>query len=123
VDKVQRVAYQKWKGDLPESYKMKLTGTELNDLRIYAESFSNTLGRKLALSKETRTPCLVPYDACEGDNIVIIQGCQIPFILRRRDDGDGKGEYFRIVGCAYVHGIMDGETVGDGSDVRDIEIW
>lgn len=123
VDRIMRVAYKKWKGDLPESYTLDLTGTELNDLRIYAESFSNTLGRKLALSKEMRTPCVVPYDACEGDNIVIIQGCQIPFVLRRRNDGDGKGEYFRIVGCAYVHGIMDGETVGDGSDVRDIEIW
>ena len=63
----------------------------------------------------------LPADARIGDCIVIIQGCEIPFILRRKVDE--KGDYFRIVGCAYVHGVMDGELVDTESwQMQDIEI-
>ncbi|KAI1625347.1 heterokaryon incompatibility protein-domain-containing protein [Exophiala viscosa] len=120
VDKVVRIAHKKWKGILPKSQKIYLSGTELNDLHIHGESWVHALGRKLALGQHRKTPCLVPHSARKHDKIVIIQGCEIPFILRAYKDE--KGEYFRIVGCAYVHGIMDGEAVGDGSHCRDIEI-
>lgn len=120
VDKVIRIAHKKWKGVLPPSYTEFLSDTELNDLHVHGESWAHALGRKLALSNETKSPCLIPHDARKEDKIVIIQGCQIPFIMRANEDE--KGEYFRIVGCAYVHGIMDGEAIGDGSNCRDIEI-
>lgn len=43
-------------------------------------------------------------------------------MLRR--NVDEKGEYFRIVGSVYVHGIMDGEAVQQGGWVsEDLEIW
>lgn len=38
------------------------------------------------------------------DSIVLLRGCTIPMILRRREGG------WRVVGEAYVHGIMDGEA-------------
>lgn len=118
VDMVVRIAYQKWTGELPESYTRQLTATELNYLRTYGESFAHATGRKLALTKTRMAPCLVPRGARVGDEIVIVQGCEIPFVMRR----DADGEYFRIVGCVYVHGAMDGEAVGDGSSMRDIKI-
>ncbi|KAK4948748.1 hypothetical protein LTR10_012753 [Elasticomyces elasticus] len=120
VEKVVRNRYKSSMGTLPESYKEDLSDTEADDLRIYSESFTFTLGHKLALSTEMETPCLVPHNAREHDKIVIVQGCQIPFILRTYYDE--KGEYYRIVGCVYVHGIMDGEAIGDGSNCMDIEI-
>ena len=63
----------------------------------------------------------MPKEAEVGDFIVIIQGCQIPFVLRRRMDN--KGVFYRIVGCVYVSGIMDGEAVEQGcSEPEKIEI-
>ncbi len=41
--------------------------------------------------------CLVP-----GDEIGLQNGARTPFILPRRDAGEG----YRTVGEAYVHGIM-----------------
>jgi hypothetical protein len=38
-----------------------------------------------------------------GNSIVLIQGASVPIILRRCE-----GDY-RVIGEAYVHGIMDGE--------------
>lgn len=92
------------------------------DASVFGESLKYPCGRRLALTKRSRVSCLIPRDAREGDHIVVIYGCPIPFILRRKVDENG--ESFRIVGCAYVHGIMDGEAVeGEGSAaVRDIEI-
>ncbi|KAJ9605444.1 hypothetical protein H2200_010101 [Cladophialophora chaetospira] len=99
----------------------RLTSEQIRHVRVYGESLKFALGRKLALTKGSRASCLVPGDARVGDSIVVVQGCQIPFIFRKKTDD--KGEYFRIVGCAYVHGIMDGEIVETGSvDVRDIEV-
>ncbi|KAI0454258.1 heterokaryon incompatibility protein-domain-containing protein [Xylaria acuta] len=44
--------------------------------------------------------------ACRvGDLVCILFGGEVPFILRRK-----KG-YFQFVGDAYVHGIMEGETM------------
>lgn len=47
----------------------------------------------------------------EGDTITIIPGCRLPLILRplaRAEDGTPR---FKIVGEAYVFGIMNGEAI------------
>jgi hypothetical protein len=44
-------------------------------------------------------------NTCEtGDVICVICGCSTPIVLRRKKNA------FRVVGEAYVHGIMDGEA-------------
>ncbi|EXJ93139.1 hypothetical protein A1O3_01696 [Capronia epimyces CBS 606.96] len=162
VDAVVRLAYDKWTGALPPEHTVPLDPVQLSHMRVYGESMAHALGRKLALTRQNRLPCMAPSHATTGDLVVVIQGCEIPFILRRRTGpgpGPGTGtsttstpdvqgcsphdhdhdqhqhqhqhqhlggrqeptETFRIVGCAYVHGIMDGETV-EGADVRDLEI-
>ena len=40
------------------------------------------------------------------DHVCVLRGGVVPFILRKRNDG-----YWGLVGEAYVHGIMNGETV------------
>ena len=37
-----------------------------------------------------------------GDHISVLAGSQVPFMLR------SSGDQFKVVGEAYVHGIMDG---------------
>jgi hypothetical protein len=99
----------------------RFSEVEISDVRAYGESVKFTLGRKLGLTRTRRTSALLPRDALAGDAIVVLQGCQIPFLLRRSTDA--HGEYFRIVGCVYVCGIMDGEAIdGCGAEARTIEI-
>jgi hypothetical protein len=43
-----------------------------------------------------------------GDRVAVIYGCQYPFLLR--DAGDGT---YTIIGDCYIHGLMDGEALGD----------
>jgi hypothetical protein len=40
-----------------------------------------------------------------GDFVCVIFGCSVPVILRKVRD------HFRVVGEAYVHGLMDGQAV------------
>ena len=56
--------------------------------------------------------------AQQGDQIWILPGTNSPFILRPADNGQ-----FRLVGEAYVHGIMQGEAAMNVSlKFRDIEL-
>jgi hypothetical protein len=48
---------------------------------------------------------LGPSSLCADDIVVILRGGDVPFIMRR------SGEFYRLVGPAYVHGMMDGEGV------------
>ncbi|KAH8765275.1 heterokaryon incompatibility protein-domain-containing protein [Hyaloscypha sp. PMI_1271] len=41
-----------------------------------------------------------------GDAVAVVIGCQVPFVLRK-----SMGERYKIIGEAYVDGIMDGEAV------------
>ncbi|KAI1325428.1 hypothetical protein F5Y16DRAFT_264381 [Xylariaceae sp. FL0255] len=52
-----------------------------------------------------------------GDKVAIIYGGDFPFLLR--DAGDGT---YKIVGDCYIHGLMDGEALGDEFEEVDIVI-
>ncbi|KAL2193330.1 heterokaryon incompatibility protein-domain-containing protein [Corynascus similis CBS 632.67] len=49
--------------------------------------------------------CFLPGAAKEGDAIALLEGGRVPFVLRSA--GEGK---WRLIGEAYVHGIMEGEA-------------
>ena len=51
--------------------------------------------------------CLVPDEAEIDDVITLLDGCQVPFLLRQ-----SRGK-FRLIGDCYVHGIMYGEALND----------
>ena len=48
---------------------------------------------------------LAPAATRAGDFVAIVPGCDVPLVLRP------EGNCFRILGEAYVHGIMSGEIV------------
>ncbi|KAL7896603.1 heterokaryon incompatibility domain-containing protein [Trichoderma sp. TUCIM 5745] len=50
---------------------------------------------------------LAPKEAEDGDLVCILFGCTVPVILRPIED---LGLY-KLIGEAYVHGVMDGEAV------------
>jgi hypothetical protein len=48
---------------------------------------------------------LVPTAARAGNIIVVVPGCDMPLVLRQ------DGEWFRVLGEAHVHRIMEGEVL------------
>ncbi|KAG9256000.1 heterokaryon incompatibility protein-domain-containing protein [Emericellopsis atlantica] len=64
----------------------------------------------------------VPYDAEKQDIVVMLEGFNAPFVLRKTSV---EGEY-QLVGDCYVHGVMDGELLRKaeeaGVQLRDDQV-
>jgi hypothetical protein len=95
------------------------------------------LGRRLCITKSGYIgmvpPLSVQYNGkVKGDVVCIVQGGQVPLILRPIPMDDlaapstsvgAERQRFRLVGEAYIHGIMDGEQArweGGGNTEDDI---
>jgi hypothetical protein len=48
----------------------------------------------------------VPEHAAVSDSVCILHGSQVPYVLRRQEDGT-----YVVIGECYVHGIMHGEAL------------
>ncbi|KIW25724.1 uncharacterized protein PV07_08879 [Cladophialophora immunda] len=72
---------------------------------MLSESFRYSFGRRLALTEKMCLTCCVPRETEDADLVCILLGCPTPFVLRRVQN------HYRIVGCCYVHGFMDGEAL------------
>ena len=71
--------------------------------------------RRFGLTEDGKK-CLVPMSAKSGDKVWVIRGCPTPFVFRKR------GENWRLVGSAYVHGVMNGEALRNPEDEQDIGV-
>lgn len=61
---------------------------------------------------------LGPSGMKEGDEVCIVLGAHVPFVLRYK-----KKNRLQFIGEAYVHGIMHGEAVrSEGLSEEDIEL-
>jgi hypothetical protein len=60
-------------------------------------------------------------EAQEGDEIAILFGAPVPFVLRR----DREHNHFLLIGECYVSSIMEGEAMKnlDESKVEDLWLW
>ncbi|KAI1194360.1 HET-domain-containing protein [Nemania serpens] len=75
----------------------------LEDPQGYANISRAVAGRRFAITDQAYVG-LVPDTARDGDKICILQGCNVPYVLRP------AGEHYRLMGDAYMHGIMLGEA-------------
>lgn len=71
---------------------------------------------------------MITEDTIEGDIIAIVHGSFFPIILRRMDEeskrmlcGLEDMTAWRMIGTAYVHGIMAGEAWNDIEDGKRTE--
>jgi hypothetical protein len=74
-------------------------------IRLGSEIIGKSLGR-LPFITEKGHLVLTSEHVQRGDVIAVIQGVQVPFILRRQQE-----DKYQIINEAYVDGIMDGEAV------------
>ncbi|KAJ4290840.1 hypothetical protein N0V90_010035 [Kalmusia sp. IMI 367209] len=54
---------------------------------------------------------MVPQLSQIGDYVCLIYGFEVPYVLRRSSE-----EKYKLVGDAYIHGIMDGQALVEGTD-------
>ncbi|KAF3802183.1 hypothetical protein GCG54_00012429 [Colletotrichum gloeosporioides] len=50
-----------------------------------------------------------------GDELFLIQGCSVPLVLRKKENG----KLYELIGDSIVHGLMDGQGITDAS----LEDW
>ena len=80
------------------------------DLHLYATSFVYITGlRRLFVTKKGYVG-LGAKSVQIGDKVFVLPGGFVPFILRELTEG-----YYRLIGEAYVHGLMRGEALKDPS--------
>jgi hypothetical protein len=64
---------------------------------------------------------LVMPEARVGDQIVILCGLEMPFVIRH----DVENDHYRLIGECFVLGLMDGEALEDLDECRveDFQFW
>ncbi len=55
-----------------------------------------------------------PSEVQSGDEVVVVRGADVPFVVRRKPSGGGHV----LLGEAYVHGYMDGEALVGAVDAK-----
>ncbi len=122
--------------------KLDIFGTKLGDLLKSPSLMSNirndakkwadasSCARKILEYRRLATTRkgylgVVPAGARSGDVVAILGGSEMVVILRTADE-DLQSNLYRVVGLAYIHGLMDGEIIGmvraGKVRVQDIEL-
>jgi hypothetical protein len=81
----------------------------------YANMYRAVAGRRFAYTIDGYA-ALVPEEAKLSDEICILKGFAVPFVLRQ------VGEHFCLVGDAYVHGLMMGEAFVLNENLEDLMV-
>ncbi|KAK1752724.1 heterokaryon incompatibility protein-domain-containing protein [Echria macrotheca] len=80
---------------------------------MYLERIRNACGHRALFVTERGYIGLAPWNAKVGDEVCVLKGAKTPFLLREKEGGK-----HRLVGEAYVLGIMEGEAM-QGDDVGE----
>jgi hypothetical protein len=104
--------FHKWRTALWSIHQSRLTraDAELAFLADENSRFSRvgiSSWRNYTLARAKAGPLVMGIgEIKEGDEIALLKGCALPLIVRRTDVPDR----FKLVGAAYVHGIMEGQA-------------
>ncbi|KAK4902204.1 hypothetical protein LTR27_001107 [Elasticomyces elasticus] len=82
--------------------------TVTRETRVFFAMTEASYGRRLSWTSKGYL-ALLPDAAIAGDLIVILRGGRLPFVVRPVEHGH------RLIGPAYVHGIMKGEAYDEES--------
>lgn len=109
----------------PSDIKKRKEELEQKALPFLKSLLKAQAGRRTCITQNGYLAC-VPDSCIEGDEITIFFGHTLPYIVRKTGDPDENGkERYRLVGHAYVHGIMDGELAEEGKNgergIRGVE--
>lgn len=87
-------------------YLQALRFSQLRDTaRPFETRLEYTSGRKFCIT-ENGYMGLVPEAAESGDQLLVVRGSRVLFVVYPYQEG------YRLLGDAYIHGLMDGEASG-----------
>ncbi|KAF2264635.1 hypothetical protein CC78DRAFT_568120 [Lojkania enalia] len=91
----------------PNCWPISRPHPQQNRIDRYAEAAASALVSRKIFQMDNGVLGIGPavLDPLQGDVVCILQGAQVPFVLRP------KGSCFELVGECYVHAYMDGEAV------------
>lgn len=109
----ERKAYDLWKSlllarKLDKEFHFNDSNEKARSNQFEQSLFNACNGRKFFSTSRGRIG-LGPADIKEGDDICIFFGAKPVFVLRSQDHGIKS----KLVGDAYVHGLMKGELIND----------
>ena len=112
TDMAERIARESFQSILPSDLSEKHDRVLHDLLRLYAVMMSqNSSGKRFGI-KEGGMMGLFVSGVEVGDEVVLIAGAKVPFVLREMKVGLGKNQMcYRLVGPAFVKGIMYGEKI------------
>ena len=89
------------------------------NLNMLEEAMLTTvLGRSFVIGQNGHFG-LVPKESQVGDEIWVLQGGRLPFVIRKEKDGNEGPK--RLIGEGFFHGIIDGEvTMEDGNTWKEV---
>ncbi|KAL8690565.1 MAG: hypothetical protein Q9218_004017 [Villophora microphyllina] len=104
-----------------DAHRMNVHLDELTTFQMQALTVCRS--RRFALTKKGYMG-LVPDGTQVGDQIALILGAPVPFVLRNsgRFLNSGEIETMLLIGDAYIHGIMNGEGM-EFNDFAPQQIW
>jgi hypothetical protein len=117
-------------GDVPDAefgncfadWTKAMNGLKLRDFeafqekaRCFMDSFSRFCYNRRFFRTEEGRLGWGPDQTKEGDVVCVLNGVDVPLVLRRVCD---RG--FEVIGDAYVHGIMDGEAMSMGLNEKEM---
>ncbi|CAO2654831.1 Nn.00g115640.m01.CDS01 [Neocucurbitaria sp. VM-36] len=91
-------------------------------LQLAAKGHAERFGQRLFYPCHQRSfvmtergfPALVPLGTKAGDSIVICEGANVPFVLRKVDTEESVSErHMEFIGECYVHGMMTGKAMDE----------
>jgi hypothetical protein len=105
---VQKFVYRVCElGDLED---WSMSGEEIDQKHRCLEAINSVcVGRRFFTTSNGRLG-MGPQRIEPGDIVCVFRGVPIPLILRLEPSGAQGEEIFKLVGEAYVQGVMDGET-------------
>lgn len=94
-------------GQLKSTNKATEVGGETEE---FHQRFYEVCKGRSFFSTRKGTFGLGPNRTKKGDLIVVLCGARTPFIMRKSQLPGKRGSVYRLIGEAYIQGIMDGEV-------------
>lgn len=102
---------------VPLPHPAKETSQSKQSMETALRRASHTLKYRRLIVTEQGQLGVAVSEARRGDSIAVLRGCSVPIVLRPVSVLSSNRSHcqansaFMVVGAAYIHGIMSGETV------------
>jgi hypothetical protein len=84
----------------------------MSQTQSFKTQMQQTMPHRCVFTTSAGRMGLCGHDCAVGDGVWLLEGGSVPFVLRGADGGLDR---FEFLGDCYVHGMMQGELMTDGT--------